>query len=109
MPKTRAGRKSSPAPGKKYRPRWSLALQQHPHAYTCYSHIEGVGRLIQTDGSVRIPLWDQFVAARLGHQNLRGGGVSLDLLAQAVDMRLQRVGRHAGIVAPHLLEQNLAG
>ena len=108
MPKSRAGRKSSPAPGRKYRPRWSLVLQQHPHAYTCNQHIEGVGRLIQT-GPVRIaPLWDQLVAARLGHQDRRGGGVLLDLLAQAVDVGFQRVGGHAGIVAPHLLQQHLA-
>src|SRR5215210_8815690 len=50
----------------------------------------------------------QLVAARLGHQDARVGGVRLDLLAQAVDVRLERVRRDVGVVAPDLGEQHVA-
>src|SRR5262249_2501387 len=51
---------------------------------------------------------DQLVSACFGHQNGRIGGVPLDLLAQAVDVRFERVGGDARIVAPHFLQQDLA-
>src|SRR5262245_143507 len=51
---------------------------------------------------------NQLVAATFGHQNRRSGGVFLDLLPQTVNMSLERVGRDAGIVAPHFLEQDFA-
>src|SRR5215468_12257579 len=50
----------------------------------------------------------QLVAAGLGHQDGRIGGIALDLLPQPVDMRLERVGGDAGIVAPHFLQKDLA-
>src|SRR3569833_274331 len=53
-------------------------------------------------------LWHQLVAAGIGNQDRRAAGVLLDLLPQTVDMRFERVGGHAGIVAPDLLEQGLA-
>src|SRR5690242_13479123 len=53
-------------------------------------------------------LWQQLVAAGVGHQQLRIGGVAFDLLAQPVDVRLQRVRRHIGVVAPDLAQENLA-
>src|SRR6202012_4901227 len=52
--------------------------------------------------------WRQPVAARLGDQDLRAGGVGLDLLAQPVDVGLQRVGGDAGVVAPDLGQKLLA-
>src|SRR6202008_4589844 len=50
----------------------------------------------------------QFVATGFRDQDLRIGGVLLDLLAQPVDVGFQRVRGHTGIVAPSLLEQGLA-
>src|SRR5262249_11337616 len=45
-----------------------------------------------------------FLTARLGDPDGRAGGVLLDLLPQPIDVRLQRVGGDAGIIAPHLLQ-----
>ena len=50
----------------------------------------------------------QPVAAGLGHQDLGLGRIALDLLAQAVDMGLQRMGGDAGVVAPDLAQQRVA-
>src|SRR3954454_6780848 len=50
----------------------------------------------------------QLIAAGLGDQDSRRGGILLDLLAQPVDVRLQRVGGDARIVAPDFLQQGLA-
>src|SRR5438309_5427924 len=50
----------------------------------------------------------QLVATGFRDQDLRVGGVLLDLLTEAVDVGFQRVGGDAGIVAPDLLEQGLA-
>src|SRR5580658_5278174 len=49
--------------------------------------------------------WHQLIAAGFGHQDGGHGGVLLDLLPQAIDMRLQRVSGDAGIVAPDFLQQ----
>src|SRR3712207_3855293 len=49
------------------------------------------------------------VAAVHGEQQPGAGRVGLDLLAQAVDVRLQRVRGHALAVAPHPVQQSLAG
>src|SRR3546814_18717211 len=54
------------------------------------------------------PSWHKSVAAGLRHQDLRVGGIPLDLLAKPVDMGLERVRRHAGIVAPDLAQQDVA-
>src|SRR3546814_3072466 len=51
------------------------------------------------------PSWHKSVAAGLRHQDIRVGGIPLDLLAKPVDMGLERVRRHAGIVAPDLAQQ----
>src|SRR5271167_2373541 len=50
----------------------------------------------------------QAIAAGGSHQQAAIGRIGLDLLPQTVNMRLQRVGGDAGIVAPDLVEQNLA-
>src|SRR4029450_6119411 len=50
----------------------------------------------------------QFVTARFGDQDRRAGAFLLDLLPQPIDVRLQRVGGDAGIIAPHLLQERLA-
>src|SRR5579872_1380404 len=47
----------------------------------------------------------QPVAAGFSDENFGLGGVALDLLPQAVDMGLERVRGHPGIVAPDLAEQ----
>src|SRR3546814_4658785 len=51
---------------------------------------------------------DQAIAARLSDQDRGSRRIFLDLLAQAVDVGLQRVRGDAGIVAPDLAEQLLA-
>src|SRR5690554_3705289 len=51
---------------------------------------------------------NELVPAAFCHKNFGFGRIALDLLPQAVDMGLQRVGRHAGIVAPDLLEKHIA-
>src|SRR5215472_9001989 len=48
------------------------------------------------------------IAAEFGHQDLSARRVALDLLPKAVNMGFQRVGRHPGIVPPHLAQQNVA-
>src|SRR5262249_44499207 len=53
-------------------------------------------------------LWHQLITARFGDQDGRAGGVFLDLLPQPVDVRLEGVRRHAGIVPPNFLQQRLA-
>src|SRR3954470_13174345 len=50
----------------------------------------------------------QLVAAGIGDQDRRAGGVFLDLLPQPVNVGLERVGGDARIVAPDLLQQRLA-
>src|SRR5262245_7097876 len=45
----------------------------------------------------------QLVAAGVGYQDGRIGNVTLDLLAQPVDMGFERMGGDAGVVAPDLL------
>src|SRR6185503_16874003 len=50
----------------------------------------------------------QLVAAGFRHQDRRHGGVLLHLLPQPVNMRFQRVGGDAGIVAPYFLQKRLA-
>src|SRR3546814_6877494 len=51
---------------------------------------------------------DQAIAARLSDQDRGRRRIFLDLLAQAVDVGLQRVRGDAGIVAPDLAAQLLA-
>ena len=50
----------------------------------------------------------ELVAAAFGDEELRFGRIVLDLLPQAINMRLERVRRHVGVVAPDVLEQRLA-
>src|SRR5260370_13714629 len=54
------------------------------------------------------PSGKQLVAARFRHQDRGIGSVPLHLLAQPVDVGLERMGGDAGIIAPHLLQQDLA-
>src|SRR6266536_2265021 len=54
------------------------------------------------------PSRNELVAARFGHQDRGVGGVLLHLLAQPIDVGLERMGGDAGIIAPHLLQQDLA-
>ena len=49
------------------------------------------------------------VAAALRHQQPGVAGIGLDLLAQTVDVGLQRVRGDGGVVAPHLVQQHLPG
>src|SRR5215216_1452408 len=50
----------------------------------------------------------QLVAAGVGDKDRRVGRIALDLLPQAVNVRLERMCGHAGIVAPDFLQQDLA-
>src|SRR5579871_469586 len=50
----------------------------------------------------------ELVAAGFGHQDRGRGRILFHLLPQTVDVRLQRVGGHTRIVAPHFLQQRLA-
>src|SRR5882724_11550619 len=86
-------------------PRWWLSpsniVARQPtsddgHSYVVYR------KLVTTS------LRDEPIAAWLGHQDFRFGGLALDLLAQAVDVRLEGVGGDAGIVAPDLAKQRVA-
>lgn len=52
---------------------------------------------------------NDLVSAVLGHQNFGIGGVSLDLLAQTIHMRFERMRRHSGIITPDLFQQDVAG
>src|SRR5207247_5992087 len=54
------------------------------------------------------PSRQQLVAARFRYQDRGIGSVPLHLLAQPVDVGLERMGGDAGIIAPHLLQQDLA-
>src|SRR5437764_11202397 len=54
------------------------------------------------------PSRNELVAARFRHQDRGIGGILLHLLAQPVDVGLERVSGDAGIIAPHLLQQDLA-
>ena len=54
-------------------------------------------------------LWNNLVAAVFRYQNFGIGRIALDLLTQAVDVCLQRMGRDAGIITPDLLEQHIPG
>src|SRR5215471_10411235 len=47
------------------------------------------------------------IAASIGDQDRRVGRILLDLLAQAIDVRLERVGGDAGVVAPDLVQQHV--
>jgi hypothetical protein len=46
---------------------------------------------------------------RIRDQQLRDGRIRLDLLPQAVDVRLQRVRRDGRVVAPDCIQQRLPG
>src|SRR5216684_6959714 len=48
------------------------------------------------------------ITASVGDQDRRVGRILLDLLAQAIDVRLERVRGDAGVVAPHLVQQHVA-
>src|SRR4029079_19748108 len=50
----------------------------------------------------------QAIAAGFGDQQLWALRGRLDLLAQAIDVRLQRVGGDIGVVAPHFPQELLA-
>src|SRR5690606_22883570 len=50
----------------------------------------------------------QPIPAALRQQQARIRRIRLDLLAQAIDVRLQRVRGDVGVVAPHLRQQLLA-
>ena len=50
----------------------------------------------------------ELIAAALGDKKLRLGRIVLDLLPQTINMRLQRVRGHVGVIAPDVLEQRLA-
>jgi hypothetical protein len=50
----------------------------------------------------------KFVAAGFGNQDCGRGRILFDLLPQAVNMRLQRMRRDAGIIAPDFLQHSLA-
>src|SRR5450631_4417264 len=52
------------------------------------------------------PSRDQLIATRHGHEKLRLGWISFDLLAQPVNMRLERVRRDICIVAPDFAQQH---
>src|SRR5215831_2235342 len=51
---------------------------------------------------------NELIAAGLSYQELGMRGVLLDLLPQAVDVRLQRVRGDARVIAPYLLQQHVA-
>src|SRR5438270_7060654 len=51
---------------------------------------------------------DEAIASRLRHQDLGARRVALDLLAKAVYVGFQRVGRHPGIVAPDFAKEGVA-
>src|SRR2546429_400764 len=53
-------------------------------------------------------LWHQLVSACFCHQDRWAGSILLDLLAQPINMRFERMGGDAGIVAPYFLQQSLA-
>src|SRR5260221_14246369 len=48
------------------------------------------------------------ITASVGDQDRSIGRILLDLLAQAIDVRLERVRGDAGVVAPHLVLQHVA-
>src|SRR5258708_35232036 len=48
------------------------------------------------------------ITAGLGHQNFGACRITLDLLAKAVHVGLQRVGCYPGIVPPHLAKEGVA-
>src|SRR6478735_9186134 len=50
----------------------------------------------------------QLIAASLCYKDSWSGGVSLDLLAEAVDVRFKRMSSDAGIIAPYFLQQGFA-
>src|SRR3954454_7238433 len=67
------------------------------------------GVKIEVTGSGRKgPSAHQAVAAGLGHEEGGLAGAGLDLLAQAVDVGLERVGGDACVVAPDLVQQHFA-
>ena len=43
------------------------------------------------------------VAARFGNKNARSGGIRLDFSPEAIDVRFERMGRYAGVIAPNFL------
>ena len=65
--------------------------------------------IIRPKGDKTVNLSHQFVAAVFGDQQPRIGGIGLDFLPQTVDMGFQRMGRHASIIAPNLVQQHIAG
>ena len=58
---------------------------------------------------IRSKQGNQFIAAIFGDQEPRIGRICLDFLPQTVDMGFQRMGRHASIIAPNLVQQHIAG
>src|SRR5690242_10557112 len=54
------------------------------------------------------PSGDETVTTTLCDEDLRLAGIVLDLLAQAIDVSLQRVRGDGRIVAPHLMQKRLA-
>src|SRR5260370_32638420 len=47
------------------------------------------------------------ITASVGDQDRRVGRILLDLLAQAIDVRLERVRGDAAVVSPHLIQQHV--
>ena len=84
----------------------------HPYQHTPVGGWEGERAGTDTKNArTRIfeqPLRHQAVPARLGDEEPGAGGVGLDLLAQAVDVGFEGVGRDPGVVAPDPVQKHLA-
>jgi|SRR6516165_11163503 len=65
-------------------------------------------RHLAAAGCLPADLRHETIAARLGHQDLGTCRVALDLLTKAIDVGLQCVGGHPGIVAPHFIKKGIA-
>jgi hypothetical protein len=51
--------------------------------------------------------WIQSITAGRGHQQPAVGRIAFDFLAQPVNVGFQGMRRHAGIVTPNLIQQDL--
>src|SRR3982074_2716242 len=99
---------------KAWRPNW-LSVGTRSKKLMSSSMVMGRSSLLEHD-LFRKPgptfqdhaLRHQLVAARFGDPDGGAGGVLLDLLAQPIDVGLERVGGDARIVAPDFLQQRLA-